>query len=75
MAILLEPVGRNTVHAVADAALQSLGGGDGPVLLVLPVDHVIVDADTFRCAAVVGAELARDGKLVIFGIGPQRGRR
>jgi len=71
-AILLEPVGRNTAPAVAVAALQALGAGDDPVLLVLPADHVIVDAETFRCAVVAGAELAQDGKLVTFGIVPDK---
>ena len=71
-AIMLEPVGRNTAPAVAVAALQALGAGDDPVLLVLPADHVIVDAETFRGAVVVGAELARAGKLVTFGIVPTK---
>jgi mannose-1-phosphate guanylyltransferase/mannose-6-phosphate isomerase-like protein (cupin superfamily) len=71
-AIMLEPVGRNTAPAVAVAALQALGAGDDPVLLVLPADHVIVDAETFRGAVVVGAELAEAGKLVTFGIVPTK---
>jgi len=42
--ILLEPVGRNTAPAVAVAAFAALAaaeGGDEPLLLVLPADHVI----------------------------------
>ncbi len=71
-AIMLEPVGRNTAPAVAVAVLQALGAGDDPVLLVLPADHVIVDAETFRGAVLVGAELAEAGKLVTFGIVPDK---
>lgn len=71
-AILLEPAGRNTAPAVAVAALQAQRAGADPVLLVLPADHVIVDAETFRGAVVAGAELARDGKLVTFGIVPTK---
>ncbi|MGE4546014.1 MAG: mannose-1-phosphate guanylyltransferase/mannose-6-phosphate isomerase [Pedobacter sp.] len=71
-AIMLEPVGRNTAPAVAVAALQALGAGDDPVLLVLPADHVIVDAETFRGAVVYGNELAQAGKLVTFGIVPTK---
>lgn len=71
-AIMLEPVGRNTAPAVVVAALQALGVGDDPILLVLPADHVIVDAETFRSAVVVGAELAEAGKLVTFGIVPTK---
>ena len=71
-AILLEPVGRNTAPAVAVAALQAQKGGDDPVLLVLPADHVIVDGETFRNAVLYGAEFARAGKLVTFGIVPDK---
>ena len=71
-AILLEPVGRNTAPAVAVAALQAQKTGDDPVLLVLPADHVIVDGETFRNAVLHGAEYARAGKLVTFGIVPNK---
>lgn len=71
-AILLEPVGRNTAPAVAVAALQAQRAGADPVLLVMPADHVIVDCQTFRAAVVAGAELAREGKLVTFGIVPDK---
>jgi mannose-1-phosphate guanylyltransferase/mannose-1-phosphate guanylyltransferase/mannose-6-phosphate isomerase len=69
-AIMLEPVGRNTAPAVAVAALQAQKAGDDPVLLVLPADHVIVDAETFRGVVMEGAKLAEAGKLVTFGIVP-----
>ncbi len=69
-AILLEPVGRNTAPALAVAALQAQRAGGDPVLLVLPADHSIIDAETFRGSVVVGDELARSGKLVTFGIVP-----
>ena len=74
-AILLEPVGRNTAPAVALAAataLQEQAQGVDPVLLVLPADHVIRDAGTFRQAVATGAQLAEDGKLVTFGVVPDR---
>jgi mannose-1-phosphate guanylyltransferase/mannose-6-phosphate isomerase len=74
-AILLEPVGRNTAPAVALAAataLQEREQGADPVLLVLPADHVIRDPDTFRGAVATGAKLAQEGKLVTFGVVPDR---
>lgn len=71
-AILLEPVGRNTAPAVAVAALQARKAGDDPVLLVLPADHVIIDGETFRNAVLYGAEFARAGKMVTFGIVPTK---
>jgi mannose-1-phosphate guanylyltransferase/mannose-1-phosphate guanylyltransferase/mannose-6-phosphate isomerase len=55
---------------VAVAALQAQKAGDDPVLLVLPADHVIVDAETFRGVVMEGAKLAEAGKLVTFGIVP-----
>jgi len=69
-AILLEPVGRNTAPAVAVAALQALAGSNDPLLLVLPSDHAIKDIACFHRAVVEGAKLARNGKLVTFGIVP-----
>ncbi len=69
-AIMLEPVGRNTAPAIAAAALHAVAGGDDPLLLVLPSDHVVRDPDAFR-AAVREASVAADaGALVTFGIVP-----
>jgi mannose-1-phosphate guanylyltransferase/mannose-6-phosphate isomerase len=74
-AILLEPAGRNTAPAVALAAASVLEHedlGEDPVLLVLPADHVIRDAATFRRAVADGAALAAEGRLVTFGVKPDR---
>jgi mannose-1-phosphate guanylyltransferase/mannose-6-phosphate isomerase len=69
-AILLEPVGRNTAPAIAAAALQAMATGDDPLLLVLPSDHVIADAQAFRAAVAVAGLAAEQGALVTFGIMP-----
>jgi mannose-1-phosphate guanylyltransferase/mannose-6-phosphate isomerase len=69
-AILLEPVGRNTAPAIAAAALQALAGGEDPLLLVLPSDHVVRDSDAFRRAVAEVAAIAEAGALVTFGIVP-----
>ncbi len=79
-AIILEPVGRNTAPAVAVAALVALdrarkskGGNDAdPILLVLPADHVIRDVQAFQSAVVPGSAAAAAGKLVTFGVVPDR---
>ncbi len=74
--ILLETVARNTAPAIAVAALEAMRGGDDPLLLVLPSDHVIVNADGFRVAVRAAASAAEEGKLVTFGIvptGPETG--
>jgi mannose-1-phosphate guanylyltransferase/mannose-6-phosphate isomerase len=67
--ILLEPVGRNTAPAIAAAALQAMLDGD-PLLLVLPSDHVIANADAFRDAVHTAIAAAEQGALVTFGIVP-----
>ncbi len=69
-AIVLEPVGRNTAPAIAAAALQAAEGGADPLLLVLPSDHVITDADGFRAAVLAASPAAAAGALVTFGIVP-----
>jgi len=70
--VILEPVGRNTAPAVAVAALEAMSGGDDPVLLILPADHVIKDVQQFRQAVALGLELAEKGHLVTFGIVPHQ---
>ena len=70
-AILLEPIGRNTAPAIAAAALQAGEGGDDPLLLVLPSDHVVRDADAFRAAVRAAMPAAEAGALVTFGIVPE----
>lgn len=74
--ILLEPVGRNTAPAIATAALQSMRDGGDPLLLVLPSDHAIADAQGFRTAIRHAMPAAQRGALLTFGIvpsGPETG--
>lgn len=68
--LILEPIGRNTAPAVAAAALDRIGAGEDPLLLVLPADHVITDVDAFARAVDIAAALAEDDFLVTFGITP-----
>jgi mannose-1-phosphate guanylyltransferase/mannose-6-phosphate isomerase len=70
--ILLEPVGRNTAPAATLAALQVAAGAPDAVMLIMPADHVIQDAETFLRAALDGAALAARGYIVTFGIVPAR---
>ncbi len=78
-AIVLEPVGRNTAPAVAVAAIVALDkqaaaglAATDPVLLVLPADHVIRKPAAFQAAVVAGRAAAEAGKLVTFGVVPDR---
>lgn len=68
--VVLEPTGRNTAPALTIAALAAIKNGVDPVLLVMPADHVIVDAQAFQDVVRKGAELAQDGVVVTFGITP-----
>jgi mannose-1-phosphate guanylyltransferase/mannose-6-phosphate isomerase len=69
-ALLLEPVARNTAPAIAVAALAAQEGGDDPVLLVLPSDHVFSNLAAFEVAVRVGESAAESGAMVTFGIVP-----
>ena len=65
--ILLEPVARNTAAAMAAAALNAPADG---LLLFLPADHHIPDAQAFALAIRGGAAAAQAGYLVTFGVQP-----
>ncbi|MDK1018110.1 MAG: mannose-1-phosphate guanylyltransferase/mannose-6-phosphate isomerase [Actinomycetota bacterium] len=67
--LILEPVGRNTAPAIAVAAHEAIGASD-PLLLILPADHTIRDAQVFQQAIRLASETALDGYLVTFGITP-----
>jgi len=69
--LVLEPSGRNTAPALTLAALAAMKGGQDPVLLVMPADHVIVNTKAFQEAVLAGARLAEKGLVVTFGITPQ----
>lgn len=68
---ILEPFGRNTAAAVCAAALHlSEKHGDDAMLLILAADHLIANQEAFAQAVTEAKALARQGKLVTFGIRP-----
>jgi len=71
-AILIEPAGRNTAAAVLAAALWLAAQDPAAVMLVAPSDHVVPDAAAFRAAVAAGLPVAQAGRLVTFGITPDR---
>ena len=71
-AILLEPIGRNTAPAIAAAVVKALATGKDELLLVLPADHVFDDLVALREAFEKGAPAARNGRIVTFGIVPNK---
>ena len=71
-AVLIEPEGRNTAPAVLAAALWLAESDPEALMLVAPSDHVIPDTEAFHAALETGAKAARAGRLVTFGITPDR---
>ena len=85
--IVLEPAGRSTAPALTVAALVA-GGGEhvdhdapgvspedmvsDPLLLVMPSDHLIADPAAFRRAVGEGLAPAETGRIVTFGVVPDR---
>ncbi|HFY0733596.1 TPA: mannose-1-phosphate guanyltransferase [Citrobacter amalonaticus] len=72
--IILEPVGRNTAPAIALAALlaKASASSHDPLLLVLAADHAIQNEEAFCNAVRLAIPLAENGKLVTFGIVPDK---
>ncbi len=72
LGIILEPIGRNTAPAIACAALHALSKDKDAVLVVTPSDHVIRDKDQFMISMLQGLKCVEDGRLVTFGIVPDK---
>jgi len=71
--IILEPEGRNTAPALTLAALMASSHQDpDPILLVMPADHLIRDEREFRSLIASGCQIASSGKVVTFGIVPDK---
>jgi len=72
MVVLEEPVARNTAPAVTYAAqfLRQAGAADSR-MIVLPSDHLIEPPEAFRADVERADTMARDGRLVTFGIPPR----
>jgi mannose-1-phosphate guanylyltransferase/mannose-6-phosphate isomerase len=68
--ILAEPCGRNTAPAILLAVLDLLRNVSDAVVCVFPADHVIADVDRFHEKLNAAVALAREGRIVTFGIQP-----
>jgi mannose-1-phosphate guanylyltransferase len=69
--VIAEPVGRDTAACVALAALVLRRMSPNAVMVMLPADQVIRPADAFQKALAAGAQVAREGNLVTFGVPPR----
>ncbi|HEX4111885.1 MAG TPA: mannose-1-phosphate guanylyltransferase/mannose-6-phosphate isomerase [Stellaceae bacterium] len=72
LAIVLEPMGRNTAPAACVAALALAASEPDALMLVMPSDHVITDIAAFYAAIDRAAAAAQAGRLVTFGIEADR---
>ena len=70
--IILEPVGKNTAPAILLAALRAYEDNKEANLLVLSSDHIISNQDQFLKAVDKGRSYSCDGKIVLFGVIPDR---
>lgn len=70
--VLAEPAPRGTAPAIAwAAAIAAHHGAD--VVIALPTDHAIADADGFRAALAEAVSAARDrDAIVLLGMAPDR---
>lgn len=71
--IVLEPCRRNTAPAIALAVrycLDRLQTNKTEILLVTPSDHMIQPAEIFASAITTGIGVAKQGRIVTFGIKP-----
>ena len=71
-AILIEPQGRNTGPAILAAVLHVFATDPDGLVLVAPSDHVVPNVAAFRAAVTAAAPAARAGRIVTFGITPDR---
>ena len=73
--ILLEPVARNTAPAIALAArycMEELGSSDDEVMFISTSDHIIRPDDVFIKSVKQAIDMASQGKIVTFGITPDK---
>jgi len=68
-AIIIEPQGRNTAPAACVAALLLENEPDA-LMLVMPSDHLVRNAEAFRDAVAKAVPVAAANHLVTFGICP-----
>jgi mannose-1-phosphate guanylyltransferase / mannose-6-phosphate isomerase len=68
-AIVLEPFGRNTAAVAAIASLLAQEADPDALVLLMPADHVINDAEGFASTIARCAPAARE-RIVTFGVTP-----
>ena len=67
-----EPRGRNTAPAVLLGALEIVSRDEDAVMAVFPSDHFVGDGKVFCDHVRRAVAVAREGRIVTFGIAPSR---
>lgn len=70
--LLLEPAARDTAPAMLAGARLAQLRDPRAVVALIPCDHHVDDADAFRAALVKAGEMAREDRLVLLGVVPDR---
>ncbi len=70
--VLLEPMRRDSGPAIAAGAVFALMRSNEAVVLALAADHVVGDTPAFVAACREGLVAADAGKIVTFGVAPER---
>ena len=68
--LLLEPAGRDTAPAIAAAAAWVAARSPEAILLILPADHHVPDAEAFCTAVRESLVAAEAGAIVTLGVRP-----
>ena len=70
--VVAEPRGRNTAPAILLGALETVSRDEDAVMAVFPSDHFVGDGEVFGDHVGRAAAVAREGRIVTFGITPSR---
>src|SRR6202163_2184327 len=70
--VLLEPMRRDSGPAIAAGAAFAQMRDNDAVVLALAADHVVRDTDAFVAACRQGLVAAEAGRIVTFGVRPER---
>lgn len=70
--ILLEPARRDSGPAIAAGAAFARQRGGDPLVMALAADHIVADVPAFIAACRKAAEAAAAGRIVTFGVRPDR---
>ena len=75
ISILLEPIGRNTLPAIALAiqyCQEKLGAKDNEVIFVAPSDHIVEPKAQFLKLIDEAEKIAQSGRIVTLGVVPDK---